>query len=130
METATIETLPNIDLAKTQITPRIRLSSAAVFYEFWAGDYFQFETWVFSEDKEAQKSKQVIHGTCSAKGSPSLKEKTLTFHRRAARMLIKKLQCEDCKGTGEVEINIQRDGYPEMDVPTVCSECNGTGKTK
>lgn len=45
-------------------------------------------------------------------------------------MLIKKLQCEYCKGTGEIERNIQRDGYPEMDVPTVCSECNGTGKIK
>lgn len=79
METGTIETLPNIDLAKTQITPKIRVSSAAIFYKFWAGDYYQLETWVFSEDKEAQQSKQVIHGTCSVSGSLSLTQKLKPF---------------------------------------------------
>lgn len=36
--------------------------------------------------------------------------------------------CETCNGDGSVEKNIQRDGYPEKDVPVVCSDCGGTGK--
>lgn len=84
--------LPNIDLGKTKITDKVRVSSAAVFYEFWAGDYYQLETWVFSGDKSVQQSKQVIHGTCGSEIPDSLIEKTKTFHRRASKLLIKKLQ--------------------------------------
>lgn len=35
--------------------------------------------------------------------------------------------CPECNGEGEVERNIQRDGYPEVDAPVVCADCNGTG---
>jgi hypothetical protein len=36
--------------------------------------------------------------------------------------------CETCHGEGSIEKNIQRDGYPERDVPVVCSDCNGSGQ--
>jgi hypothetical protein len=82
---------PNIDLGKTRITDKVRVSSAAIFYEFWAGDYYQLETWVFSEDKAVQKSKQIIHGTCGITIPEKLIEQTKTFHRRASKLLTKKL---------------------------------------
>lgn len=85
--------LPNIDLGKTKITDKVRVSSAAIFYKEYFGDFYQLETWVFSEDKKVQESKQVIHGTTFGTEIPEkLIEKTKTFHRRASKLLIKKLQ--------------------------------------
>lgn len=55
----------NIDLGKTQITPDIRVSSAALYRADLPGPYWLVETWVFSNDT-AQRNVQVIHGTCSA----------------------------------------------------------------
>lgn len=54
----------NIDLAKTQITASIRVSTAAIWREEHFGKYFIVETWIFSDDPR-QKSRQIIHGTPS-----------------------------------------------------------------
>jgi hypothetical protein len=51
----------NISIAKTQISDLIRVSSAAIFYNY-QNTYYQYETWVFSDDAR-QPSRQIIHGT-------------------------------------------------------------------
>ena len=56
------EATRNIDLGKNQITPKIRVSTAAIFRNDLPWDYWLVETWFFSEDKR-QKSHQIIHGT-------------------------------------------------------------------
>lgn len=78
----------NIDLGKTQITDKIRVSSAAIWYELH--QYYQLETWIFSEDKERCPSRQVIHGTCGQRIPTHMLTWTSTFHRRVAYGLIKK----------------------------------------
>lgn len=80
--------IKNIDFGKTRITDKIRVSSAAIWYELH--EYYQLETWIFSDDKERYKSKQTIHGTCTRSIPESLIQKTKTFHRRVANGLIKK----------------------------------------
>lgn len=62
MTSAEQERIPNIDLGKTRITDRIRVSSAALHRTEWHGSYWLIETWIFSDDP-AQKCHQVIHGT-------------------------------------------------------------------
>ncbi len=55
----------NCRILHSQITPLIRVSSAAIWYGptyFSSNGYYQFETWCFSEDKR-QRSFQIIHGT-------------------------------------------------------------------
>lgn len=51
----------NIDLGKSQITPLIRVSSAALLREEVWGRWWLVETWIFSDD-ERQKNRQIIHG--------------------------------------------------------------------
>jgi len=87
--TFTDNKLPNIDLGKTQITDKIRVSSAAIFYQEMFGDYYQVETWIFSDD-ERIKSKMQIHGTCGREIPQQLITHAQTFHRRISKMLIKK----------------------------------------
>jgi hypothetical protein len=53
----------NIDLGKASITDQVRVSSAAIYSEAHFGNYWQVETWIFSNDPR-QRSTQVIHGTC------------------------------------------------------------------
>ena len=53
----------NYDLGKTQITDKIRVSTAAIFYDEWFGRRWQIETWCFSDDPGKQKTFQVIHGS-------------------------------------------------------------------
>jgi hypothetical protein len=53
------------NLAHTQITDTIRVSTASIFYEEYFGTYLQVETWIFSSEPYVR-SKQIIHGTCSA----------------------------------------------------------------
>jgi hypothetical protein len=73
--------LPNIDLGKTQITDKIRVSSAAIYYDgMWFGNYYQLETWIFSDDKERQESHQIIHGTCGNNIPEKLIAKTKKVH--------------------------------------------------
>lgn len=58
-------TMESVDLGKTQITDKIRVSSAAILYahEPW-GPRWQVETWIFSDDRR-QASRQIIHGSVS-----------------------------------------------------------------
>jgi len=53
------------NLAHTQITDTIRVSTASIFYEEYFGTYLQVETFIFSKD-ERIRTQQIIHGTCSA----------------------------------------------------------------
>lgn len=55
----------NLDLGKTAITDKVRVSSAAIFYENnFFRNYYQLETFIFSDD-ERQKTRMIIHYTCS-----------------------------------------------------------------
>ncbi len=91
----------NID--HTQITPLVRVSSAAIYYA--AEHRFQVETIVFSKD-ERQRFKMWIHGSVHEDSDFSEKVffRCKTFHRRVAKMLAKKFHCQDCGGSGAVEI--------------------------
>ena len=54
----------NVRILHTQITDKIRVSSAAIWYpglEYNPSPYYQYETWCFSDDGK-QRSFQVIHG--------------------------------------------------------------------
>lgn len=82
--------LPNIDLGKTQITDKIRVSSAAIFYEEIFGSYYQLETFIFSDDKERQPTKMQIHCTTGVEIPQSKIDWVKTFHRRVSKMLLKK----------------------------------------
>lgn len=84
--------LSNVNLGKTQITPEIRVSSAAIFYEEWFGNYYQYETWVFSENKELQRSVMVIHGTSGEMMPESMIKKTQKVHQYIANNLINKFK--------------------------------------
>lgn len=76
----------NIDIAKTQVTDKIRVSSAALFYEESFGNFYQYETWVFSEDPK-QPYKQVIHGTYH-EPNDQLLNKTKIIHEYISNELI------------------------------------------
>lgn len=81
--------MKNIDLGKTQITDTIRVSSAAIFYESWHGNYFQVETFIFKTDDNL-KSQQIIHGTCSAEyPSEKLFNKAKKIHTYISNNLTK-----------------------------------------
>jgi hypothetical protein len=82
---------PNLNLGKTQITDKIRVSSAAIFYENWFGVYYQYETWIFSTDP-IQKSVMVIHGTCGGDIDEKMVVKTQHIHERMANNLLKKFK--------------------------------------
>ena len=51
-----------IDLGKTQITGKIRVSSAARPRANFGG-WWLVETWIFSDDPR-QRNRQVVHGEC------------------------------------------------------------------
>lgn len=58
--------MKNFNIASTIINEDIRISSAAIFYEsFFFGNYFQIETFIFSNNKDVLRSKQIIHCTVS-----------------------------------------------------------------
>lgn len=73
-----VKAINNINIDKTQITEKIRVSSAAVFYNEMFGNFYQYETWIFSDDAR-QPSKQVIHGTYP-EPSDQLLTKTKIIH--------------------------------------------------
>lgn len=58
------ERKPNIRIMQTQITSKIRVSTAGIFYKDLYGERFQYETWCFSADP-SQRNFQVIHGSRS-----------------------------------------------------------------
>lgn len=84
------EVLSNIDLGKTRINEKIRVSSAAIFYPHEVHQYYQLETWIFSDDKELQRSTQIIHGTCGTEIPNCLIDKTKKVHGYVADGLNKK----------------------------------------
>lgn len=83
--------MKNEDLGKTQITDKIRVSSAAIFYEEWFGKYYQIETWIFSTDPRI-KSTMVIHGTCSHLESSKLVDTCKKVHGYMANNLLSKFK--------------------------------------
>jgi len=79
----------NFNIAATEITDLIRVSSAAIFYEF--ENRFQVETWIFSSDPN-HRSRQFIHGSChedDVRELVDLGHYARTFHRRIALKLMK-----------------------------------------
>lgn len=83
--------LPNIDLGKTKITDKIRVSSAAIFYESWFGNYYQLETFIFSDDKEHQRTRQIIHFTTYTEIPEKQIDKVKKIHRYISDNLLNKL---------------------------------------
>jgi hypothetical protein len=79
--------MENKDLGKTQITDKIRVSSASIFYAHneWGGVYHQYETWIFSSDPTI-KSRQFIWGS-STYESDKLKMLTENAHRRISKIM-------------------------------------------
>ena len=80
----------NVDLGKTKITDKIRVSSAAIFYDMGHFVYYPFETWIFS-DGPAQRSRQVIHGTHHSI-SERMIHKTKKVHDYIAKNLLNDLK--------------------------------------
>jgi len=73
----------NFNIKSTIITDLIRISSAAIWYEY--DNRYQIETWIFSSD-ERYKSTQVIHGSWHGdigKRNPMIKY-AKTFHEKVA----------------------------------------------
>lgn len=82
----------NIDLGKTQITDKIRVSSAAIFYDEWFGKRYQIETFIFSDDKELIKTRMFIHFSYHFEDIPQkYKDLVTRFHNRISKILKDKL---------------------------------------
>jgi len=62
-----METRKSLCLSHDNITPSIRVSTAAVPSSHYHGHYWQIETWIFSDDSR-QKNVQRIHGTTYSNG--------------------------------------------------------------
>lgn len=81
--------MKNIDLGKTQIIDDIRVSSAAIAYEFteWGVPYYQYETWIFSDNSKC-KSRMFIWGTSNGR-EPYQKMVGLTMraHKRISNVM-------------------------------------------
>lgn len=83
--------MENVDLGKTRITDKIRVSSAAIYYgNAFFGSYYQLETFIFSDD-ERQKSRQIIHYTTSSV-TENDKERIAIIHTRISNGLLAKFQ--------------------------------------
>lgn len=79
----------NISIIHTRITDKIRVSSAAIYYDEAFGDRYQYETWCFSGDPR-QRSFQVIHGSWSCVDYHYLL-KTIKVHQ----YIVKNLKAKD-----------------------------------
>jgi len=84
----------NINLAITIITDKIRVSTAAIYYSEWFGEYYQYETWIFSNDKMHQKNVMVIHGTHGGDLDENMVKKSKHIHERISNNLLKKFKDE------------------------------------
>lgn len=76
----------NKNIASTIISDTVRVSSATIFYESWFGNYYQYETLVFSKDSRVE-FQQEIHGTNHSDGCESLLEATKQYHTEKAKEL-------------------------------------------
>lgn len=85
--------MENLDLGKTQITNEIRVSSAAIFYEYnsWGGSYWQYETFIFSNNKDKFKTRMFIWGTSIGEtSSEKMKVITRRAHDRISKVMLSK----------------------------------------
>lgn len=77
------------NIASTKVCDGVRVSSAAIYYnEFW-GQRWQFETWIFSDRPEV-KSHQFIHGNGES-GDKRFEARAKRCHRRLLRLLQNKV---------------------------------------
>lgn len=78
------------NLAHTQITPLVRVSTAMIHYpiQAWGGDYCQFETFIFSDDPRI-KSKQTIYGTSHEEDDERLTKISLKGHENIVKKVEK-----------------------------------------
>lgn len=53
----------NKNLASTIITDKIRVSTAAIYYDEWFGERWQIETFIFSKDERVKTSQVNIYGS-------------------------------------------------------------------
>jgi len=85
-------TMGSQNLAHDQITPEVRVSTAAIHYPCDAawGERWQIETVVFSDDPR-QRFLQIIHGSVSRLPAPRMEAKALRVHGHVARNLREKL---------------------------------------
>lgn len=71
----------NKNIASTIISDTVRVSSATIFYENWFGNYYQYETLVFSKDERVPFS-QEIHGTNGSDDCESMLAITNQYHNK------------------------------------------------
>lgn len=84
--------MKNQNIASTIITDKVRVSSAIIYYENHSfGDYYQYETWIFSTD-ERIKSRMKIYGTSSWPDNKKLIERATALHNRLSLILSTKLK--------------------------------------
>jgi hypothetical protein len=81
----------SIDLGKSQITPIIRVSSAALMRDDWWGSWWLVETWIFSDDPR-QKSRQIIHGDSGAGGGRPPHERICATARKVHGQIAENLR--------------------------------------
>ena len=85
----------NFNISSTQITPLIRVSSAAIWYD--AENRYQVETLVFSDDAR-QPFRMWIHGSVPGDLRPvdtdRIYKTAVTFHRRVSRLLRMKFRID------------------------------------
>jgi hypothetical protein len=81
----------NQNIASTVITDKVRVSTAIIYYpnEFF-GDYYQYETWIFSKD-ERVKPVMKIYGTSGSSDNDRLINRATALHNRVSRILNRKL---------------------------------------
>lgn len=92
--TELVEQNKNFNIASTIITDKIRVSSAAIFYEEFFGNYYLLETWIFSDDPTI-KSRQIIHGTTGIfPVSQKEKDNVVKVHNYVAGNLKKKITAQ------------------------------------
>lgn len=84
--------MSNFNIDSTIITPKVRVSTAAIHYsDRGYGSRYQIETFIFSDDP-GQKTIQRIHGDIFGEFNPDypIIAYSMTFHRRVSRLLNKK----------------------------------------
>ena len=77
-----IDELPenkNFNIASDVINETVRVSTAGIWLGLQFGDYLQYESWIFSNDKAVQRSVQVIHGT-SGRERENLRLEAIKIH--------------------------------------------------
>lgn len=84
------------NLASTVITDKIRVSTAAIYYDEWFGERWQIETFIFSSD-ERIRTRMIIHGSDSfednvIESKGSIIEKAIKIHNYISSNLLKKLE--------------------------------------